>query len=271
MSIFSVLDKFLTEIRLDKTLWVAYSGGLDSQVLLYAAAMLLAEKKQLPRLQAVHVHHGWHAQADNWAKQCLSFCKVFNITGHVVRVDTSSLPGESKEAVARAARYQALGDCLAPGDYLLTAHHQNDQAETLLLQLFRGAGIKGLSCMPKITSFAQGWHVRPFLNITRTELQAFAEQEQLTWIEDDSNQNKDFDRNYIRHEIMPGIQQRWPAVTKTLARVTIHCAEAQSLLQAMAVEDFKLIEGTAKKLSITQLKTLNEARQRNDINNWQQT
>lgn len=248
-----------------KRFWLAYSGGVDSHVLLHALANL---PEKLP-LSAVYVNHGWHPQASLWGEHCVKTCDELGINCKIIAVDAKPQAGQSPEAVARAARYAALAELMAPGDCLLTAHHQDDQAETLLLQLFRGAGIKGLAAMPTLTSFAQGYHLRPLLPVSRAELLAYAQHHQLVWIEDESNANLRFDRNFIRQQLLPTIQQRWPAVASTLARTASHCAEAAELLDIIAIEDLENITGShSNTLSITKLLSLNVAQRHNVIRYW---
>jgi tRNA(Ile)-lysidine synthase len=152
--------------------------------------------------------------------------------------------GQSPEAAARMARYQAFAKLLQPGDYLLTAHHQDDQAETFLLQLLRGAGLKGLASMPIGKSFAQGYHLRPLLSYSRSELLIYAKEHKLVWIEDESNFNTHFDRNFIRHQVMPLLQQRWPAAASTVARAAKHLAEASELQEWLANSELTKITGS---------------------------
>lgn len=262
------LKTYLSNFQTAPQIWIAYSGGLDSSVLLHAMAKLASQEK-IGVLKAVHINHGWHADAENWAEQCRHICEQLKIPCHVITVNAQSTRGESPEACARAARYAAFTSLISPGDYLLTAHQQDDQAETLLLQLFRGAGVKGLSSMPALIGFTTGYHLRPLLNFTRKELEDYAQQNKINWIEDDSNKNLRFDRNLIRHELMPHIQQRWPQVTTTLARAADHCAEAEILLQQLAQEDLLKVQGTQPNtLSINKLLMLNKARWQNVFRHW---
>jgi len=246
-------------------LWIAYSGGLDSHLLLYALAQLRPQFE----LRAVHIHHGLHAQADNWAKHCQEVCQVLEIACEVKRVKVRLAPRESLEANARSARYDAIGQLLAPGDVVLTAQHADDQAETLLLQLLRGAGVAGLAAMPPISRLAKGWLVRPLLAYTRAQLQDYARQANLHWIEDSSNADTRFARNFLRHEIMPLLQQRWPRVSHILSRSARHQAEADELLQILAEEDLQTCKGrTPEQLFLPALSRLKPVRQRNVLRFW---
>ncbi|SMF94672.1 tRNA(Ile)-lysidine synthase [Methylomagnum ishizawai] len=213
--------------------WIAYSGGLDSRVLLRLCAEL-ARVSQDFRCTAVHVHHGLQAAAEHWAEQCRTTCEAEGVAFRLLRVDARPRPGQSPEEAARAARYQTLATLMATGDTLLTAQHRDDQAETLLLQLLRGAGLPGLAAMPERAAFGPGFLTRPLLDHGRAELRDYAEKLELDWLEDPSNRDLGYDRNFIRHRILPVLAERWPAVGATLSRSARHCAEAQATLAALA-------------------------------------
>ena len=202
--------------------WVlALSGGLDSKVLLHALAN---SDTSLP-VRAIHINHNLHAESYQWVHDCAHFCAVLKIPFATYDVNARAKAGESPEAAARNARYAALQQALAANEVLCLAHHQNDQAETLLLQLIRGAGLKGLSAMPTIKMLAQYRVLRPMLALPRSVILNYAKQYRLTWIEDPSNQEQCYDRNFIRHTILAQLQQRWPSVCATLAR-TAQCVQA---------------------------------------------
>ena len=259
------LEYLLKQYPSSACFWVAYSGGLDSQVLLHALSRLLPKK----RLRALHVNHGWHVDSTRWAAICLQTCEKLNTPCEVITIDPHPKPGESLEAYARVARYNALARKIPLGDFLLTAHHRNDQAETLLLQLLRGSGLKGLASMPFCQEFSKTYLLRPLLNFTRVELHRYAQEHQLTWIEDDSNKDLRFNRNYIRHQVLPLIQQRWPQADKTIARAAANLAEAQSLLNEIAHQDWSLLKGPASNiLIISSLQKLNTYRRTNVLRYW---
>jgi tRNA(Ile)-lysidine synthase len=275
------LLSFLSEIKPSQRILIAYSGGLDSHVLLHALANV-ADSTSHQKLIALHVNHGWSSQAKNWELHCQSECEKLHIHCKIISINANKEKGKSLEALAREARYSAFANEMENGDYLLTAHQQDDQAETLLLQLFRGAGFKGLASMPFITPFAKGFHARPLLPFTREELHLYAKQNQLAWIEDDSNVNTRFDRNYLRHEIMPLIKKRWPSVAHSLSRTAAHCAEGAALLENLAKEDFQKIISTGNSgasrissrsagiaaLPLSPLLDLNIAKQRHVLRYW---
>jgi tRNA(Ile)-lysidine synthase len=154
------------------------------------------------------------------------------------------------------------------GDCLLTAHHQDDQAETLLIQLLRGAGPRGLAAMPAFANFQHGWHARPLLAYSRDELLDYAQQAQLSWIDDESNSDTRFDRNFLRHEIMPRLKSRFPAMASTLSRSAGLCAEAAELLANMAADDLSRVRLDEDSVSVSSLQIMGEVRARNLLHQW---
>jgi tRNA(Ile)-lysidine synthase len=261
------LKNFCEQHGCERTYWIAYSGGLDSHVLLHLFARL---KKIFPlRLKAVHINHSLSPNAGAWQLHCTSICRELNIELVHVTVQAKAQAGASPEETARDKRYEVLSGLLTPNDLLLTAHHQDDQAETLLLQLLRGAGPKGLAAMPTIKLCGVGWQARPLLAFTRAELLAYATTHPLVWIEDESNNDLHFSRNYLRREVMPLLKTRWPSVTDTFARVASHCAEMQALCDEMGAADLAAAAGsTAQTLSVSYLLTLSPARQRQVLRMW---
>ncbi|MDR3492804.1 MAG: tRNA lysidine(34) synthetase TilS [Gammaproteobacteria bacterium] len=253
------VEEFYLAHGSEPTYWLAYSGGLDSHVLLHLFAEL---KKTHPiNLCAVHVNHGLSAYADDWVMHCKNTCEQLNVKFVHYTVNAQASVGESPEEVARESRYAVFSALLAPNDLLLTAHQQDDQAETVLLQLLRGSGPKGLSAMPAIKAFSKGFHARPLLDYTRADLTLYARENQLEWIEDESNLNTHFSRNYLRHKIIPLLKEQWPQLTKTFGRTAEHCAEAQALLNSMAEQDLEFCRGQAvNTLSVEKLLTLPAAR-----------
>ena len=213
--------------------WVAYSGGIDSHVLLH---LLAGWRARLPGvLGAVHVNHQLQQQSGDWELHCRAVCEELGLGFQALQVAARPRRGESPEAAARSARYRGLSEWLPPGAVLVTAQHLDDQAETLLLQLLRGSGVHGLAAMPAMTVLGAGLHQRPLLGVTRAQLRRYAESHRLDWIDDPSNTDTAFDRNYLRHEIMPRLKARWPAAGATLSRSAAHCAEAVTAGRADAV------------------------------------
>lgn len=246
---------------------VAYSGGLDSHVLLHAVSVK-REDLEAKEVIAVHVNHGLSENASEWSAHCAAQCEQLGITFVCVDVNATPDAGESPEAAAREARYLALADLVKEGDCLLTAHHQDDQAETLLIQLLRGAGPRGLAAMPLISDFKPGWHARPLLGIERKELETYAKENSLSWVDDESNFDTGYDRNYLRHEIMPIIKKRFPAAASTLSRASSLCAEASVLLANTAREDFQSAVIGGNRFSANALYELGEIRVRNVLHQW---
>ncbi len=247
-------------LRPSQKLLLAFSGGLDSRVLLELLAVLRPDIGF--ELSAMHVHHGLSPNADDWAKFCSDTCAALNIPIQIAHVNVSKRSGLGVEAAARDARYQAL--LSADADYVVLAHHQDDQAETLLLQLLRGAGAKGLSGMA--IQDAQRRLLRPLLDVSRAELLAFAQQQHLQWITDESNDDISYDRNYCRHEILPILEKRFPAAKQTLARSASHLAEAAALLDELAQIDAGQIDTGQLDLSV--LASLSEPRAKNLLRWW---
>jgi len=247
----------------DKAIWVAYSGGVDSHVLLH----LLATNKQLPkaRLHAIHIDHGLHAESVRWAEHCAEVATSLGVDFHCHRVAVSGIADTGLEAAARQARYQAIAEELSENDIVLTAQHQEDQAESLLLQLLRGAGPKGLSAMAGSSSLGQGQLMRPFLGVNQSAIKAYAACHQLHWLDDPSNDDQQFNRNYIRHAVWPVIVQRWPSAASTLSRSAEHCAESESLLSELAELDLAhlAVADGVNYLPVSGLLTLSRARCRN--------
>lgn len=186
-------------------------------------------------------------------------------------MDARAKTGESPEAAARAARYGALKNVIQPGMCLLTAQHQDDQVETVLIQLLRGAGAAGLSAMPECNEFGKGWHARPLLNVSQRAIHAYAEQHQLKWVEDPSNQLPHYDRNFLRQGIMPKLKQRWPSVNKTLGRFARQQAENNALLEELALTDLATLQQTDGSIQLAALRQLSSARARNALRYWIKT
>lgn len=244
--------------------WIGYSGGLDSHVLLHLCARL----QQNGRFAAVHVHHGLQPQAESWAESCAEICAKLGLPFQLLRVNAKPQPGASPEEVARNARYAAFAELLGDNnEALLTAQHADDQAETLLLQLLRGAGLAGLAGMPDSMPLGRGKLLRPLLAWSRSDIQAYAKNHGLHWIEDPSNQDISFDRNFVRHQVMPLLVSRWPSAGSTLARSAQHCAEAQQQLNRLA-DDLLLAADRDNRLSVAQLCQWQAPEQRLVLRHW---
>lgn len=242
---------------------VAYSGGLDSHVLLH-----LMQSCRL-NCRAIYIEHGLQTASEPWAEHCAAACTELNIPFQSIRVNAQPDKGESVEASARTARYQALAEQMQTGEILLTAQHLQDQSETLLLQMLRTAGPAGLAAMPLIKSFATGLHIRPLLSVDRTELEAYAQLHQLIWVEDPSNKDQRYDRNFFRQTIFPLLKKRWPSINRTLSNVCNLQAEAAELINDLAAIDAKTVID-ANRLTISELIKLSASRQRNIVRYWLQ-
>lgn len=208
---------------------VGFSGGLDSTVLLHAATRVAVAADF--DLTALHVHHGLSQNADAWAESCAVVCRTLRIPLTVIKVDVPKVSGEGPEAAARRLRHSALGEATA--DWILLAHHADDQAETLLHNLLRGAGVRGAAGMP----ITRGRVLRPFLGLARTALLQYAQAHRLTWVEDESNADRRFTRNFLRAEVLPVIASRFPRVGQQLAAAAGRFGEADALLEDLAHMD----------------------------------
>ncbi|AKC85919.1 tRNA lysidine(34) synthetase TilS [Pseudoxanthomonas suwonensis] len=246
---------------------VAYSGGLDSTVLLHG----LAARPDLHArgLRAVHVHHGLQAQADAWAAHCRRQAAELGIAFETLRVNIARDAGQGLEAAAREARYAALSAVLAPGDVLVTAHHLDDQAETFLLRALRASGPEGLGSMRPLRPLGQAWQWRPLLSQPREALLAHAQAHGLSWIEDPSNALPDPDRNFLRLQVLPLLRTRWPHASTSLARSAALCAQTDALL---AQEDKALLRihtgDDARTLRVPALKALPAERRARLLRHW---
>jgi tRNA(Ile)-lysidine synthase len=251
---------------------VALSGGLDSTVLLHLLVRL-REREALPPLSAVHVHHGLQAIADTWPAHCQSLCDELGVPLRIERVQVDG--GASLERAAREARYAAFERQLGQGEILLTGQHRDDQTETLLFRLLRGAGVRGLAGMPAARRLAEGWLVRPLLRVPRAQLETYARQHDLRWVEDPSNADTGLARNFLRREVLPALARHWPQAGASLARTAEHMREAEQLLAELAEQDLAAARGSGAfdwlnlpSMQLQPLIALSEARQRNALRHW---
>ncbi|MCL8299456.1 tRNA lysidine(34) synthetase TilS [Pseudomonas mosselii] len=252
--------------------YVAFSGGLDSTVLLHQLADY-TRNHPAPPLRAIHVHHGLQAAADAWPDHCRAVCAALGVELDVLPVQVA--PGASLEQAARNARYDAFEKRLGLGEVLFTGQHRDDQAETLLFRLLRGAGLRGLSAMPQQRPLGQGSLVRPVLGLSRQQLQTYADMHGLVWVDDPSNSDTAFARNFLRGEVFPILRQRWPQAEANLARSAEHLGEAMGLLDELAASDLAIACDNAPlpwlelySLSLEVLAAMSPARQRNALQFW---
>ena len=245
---------------------IAYSGGMDSHVLLHLCAI---DNQLKAKITAIYVNHGLQDEAESWSKHCEQVCGNLGVKFLSLKADAKAKSGESPEEAARNARYAALKPLLAEADVLLVAQHADDQLETVLLQLFRGSGLKGLSGMPPSMAFGKGKVIRPLLEVPKAEIIAYATTHGLKWIEDPSNQHTNFDRNFLRNDIVPLLKGRWPTLEKTVSRSAKHCADVEGLLAGLAGESLKVVLNPVDNtLSIRQLQGFPYLQQALLIRQW---
>lgn len=247
-------------------LLAAFSGGLDSCALLHA----LAQDADVRRhgLRAIHIHHGLHPAADDWARHCEAFCRTLDIPLQVVHVHVER-DGEGLEAAARRARYLAFAQAMDECEVLATAHHLDDQAETFLLRALRASGPEGLAAIRRWRRFAHGWHWRPLLDVSRKTLAGYAQAHGLAWIDDPSNADIHHDRNFLRHQVLPLLRQRWPQAEAAFARSADLMAEAAELLEegdAQALATVRTADPQA--LSVAPLERLARGRRARVLRRW---
>lgn len=258
------LEKFQQQFPQIKRYLVGFSGGIDSLACLHRFAQLPLNGELL----ACHINHQLSPQARTWQQHCEQFCHQYHIEFITSNILLNA-QGESLEAQARQYRYQEFAKHLTPETVLITAHHQQDQAETILMRLCRGAGVKGLAGMRVITPFAASIHWRPLLNLAKQDILNYALQHELTWIEDESNGSLAFDRNFFRHEIFPKLHARWPSVVASINRVGDNCQQTDALLVEIGEQDREYCTVTRSNcLSLSKLKQLSYRRRLNCLREW---
>ncbi|WP_312985924.1 tRNA lysidine(34) synthetase TilS [Atlantibacter sp.] len=244
---------------------VAFSGGLDSTVLLHQMAALRQQNDL--QLRAVHIHHGISAFADEWVAHCQAICERWAVPLEVVRV-TLQNDGSGIEAQARSARYAAFAQIIQPAEALVTAQHLDDQCETVLLALKRGSGPAGLAAMPETLPFGDNILLRPLLNTSREALEAYAQAHQLTWIDDDSNQDDRYDRNFLRLRVLPLLQARWPHFARSAARSAALCGEQEALLDELLADELMSLTTPEGSLTIAPLNEVSQVRRNALLRRW---
>lgn len=247
--------------------WVALSGGLDSCVLLHALVHL-----DLPvQIRALHVNHQISPNANAWQQHCADLCERLNVPFTAERVHVENR-GRGIEDAAREERYRVFERHIGANDALLTAHHANDQAETLLLRLLRGTGPRGLAAMAQQRPLASGILHRPLLAFSRADLEVYAKAQGLSWVNDESNANDDYDRNYLRNQVMPLLSERWPSFPQKWQQTADLCAEYELLVGELADEDLSRAgitpELVGTSLSLMYLQEISLVRRNNLIRAW---
>ncbi len=275
---------WLEHLQQYKKIWIGFSGGLDSSVLLHELAHT---DLFVGKVVAVHVNHGLSPHANDWQRHCEEVCVKLGVPfiNHVIKIPTYS----NLEEQARLARYGIFESIIESTDCFLLAHHRHDQAETILLHLFRGTGIDGLAAMPAIRQLGAGRLIRPLLDFTRTELESYAVTHRVSFIEDESNLNLAYSRNYIRHRVLPMLQEKWPNVVRNISSCANHCQEAKENLDQLAyidcselrrdsllnpmvslsnMENKKIVSDLQAKLCIDSLPRENQSRMINVLRVW---
>jgi tRNA(Ile)-lysidine synthase len=253
-----------------RRLWVALSGGLDSCVLLHLLAGL---RPRLP-VQVLHINHQLSPHADKWQAHCEHLAASYGFPFVCETVEVIGA-GRGLEMAAREARYAAFERHVEQGDMLLLAHHRDDQAETLLLRLLRGTGLRGMGVMAAVRALGSGLAARPLLEHPRARLRAYALSEGLQWVEDESNQEVDFDRNYLRHEVLPLLEKRWPDFTRRWAETARLARDNERLLREYAAGDLNAADRRQERLgqsvALGYLFGLTELRRNALLRHWVQT
>jgi len=265
------------------SLVVAFSGGVDSVVLLHALSSLLSTESTDPfsrkntspdfDLSAIHVNHQLQPQADEWQSFCIAFCEKLNIPIKCVVINASPVHDEGPEAAARNARYAAFKRCLGDNDILLTGHHLDDQIETVFLHMLRGTGVSGAAGIRPVSDFQSSCNstylARPMLRFSREQIEAYANAQNLLWVEDPSNHESHYDRNFLRHNVLPVIATRWPSYRQTINRFSQNMVEARALFHEIAVQDFKhAFDARESTLDIDVLRELSLPRLNNVLRYW---
>ena len=261
------LSEHLNKFNKANYLYVGYSGGLDSHVLLHVIIKLIGKK----RITAVHVNHQLSSNSDIWQKHCEDRCLEIGVD-IICKTVSIKNRGTGIEDAARNARYSVFEKLLKKNDLLILAHHADDQIETMLFRLFRGSGIKGMSGMPISRLLGNGELFRPLLPFFRRDLESYASANQINWIEDDSNLDIAFDRNFIRHKLIPTINERWPNSSFKLNRSANIFAESDFLINILAQKDFKIVKEVSERvgwsISIDKLNGFEIIRQKNILRYW---
>ncbi len=266
-SLYQHFTQILTAYYKPKTKVVlAFSGGVDSRLLL--ELLRLFQQDHTISCHAVYVHHGLSDYADDWAEKCQLWATQASIPFSVERVNLDIHSGESIELLAREARYQALAKYVDSGDLLLTGQHADDQLETFLLALKRGSGPKGLSCMAESTPFSIGTLIRPLLTTRREQIEEIARSLNLEWVEDESNQDTRYDRNFLRHNVVPELSQRWPSIHQAVQRSASLCAQQETLLDELLNDVFYRALQADLSLDVTELASHSELARRRLIRMW---
>jgi tRNA(Ile)-lysidine synthase len=245
---------------------LALSGGIDSMVLLHLLVRLRHERPDFS-VRAVYIHHGLSANADAWGAHCRQICQEWQVPFQQVNV-TVDAEDVGIEAGARRARYQVFQQQLAADEVFVTAQHLDDQCETFLLALKRGSGPAGLSAMAPIQPFTDTWHIRPLLNVSRSQIERYAREHDLSWVEDESNNDDRYDRNFLRLNVLPIVQQRWPHFSRSVARSAALCAEQEQLLDELLADQLSELINTDGAIAIEPLASMSDVKRQALLRRW---
>lgn len=274
----TAVDSFLFNIKSPSVIYVALSGGLDSTVLLHALNEAIQNQNDRFKLKAIYVDHGLQSESNEWSVHCQQVCDNLGVEFVSLKIELGSFSRKGLEAIARTERYKAISEVIdgassSSKPYLVTGHHQRDQVETLLLNLFRGAGVNGLAAMPfcKENYSDSGFvfkHCRPLLQVPYRELAKYSEYYQLTYINDQTNQDTQFRRNFVRHDVLKVIESSWPDVQTSISNTASHMQEASELLDNYAQ---KSLADTNSSCCFIRLRNIQEVpwiEQKNTIRFW---
>ncbi|MFK8028268.1 MAG: tRNA lysidine(34) synthetase TilS [Gammaproteobacteria bacterium] len=264
--ILNTLRDSLSHIDVNISICIAYSGGIDSSVLLHASHVVC--KQTGHSLKVIHIDHQLHEDSQQWSQHCIEQCRLFDIQIETICVDLKPFDHHGVEGAAREARYQAFETVLNKDDVLFTAHHADDQIETVLLQLFRGSGVNGLAGCAQTREIGDALLVRPLLKISRQDIEHYAEQHKLQWLDDPSNHSLVHDRNYLRHEVMPLLHARWPGLRETMARSSQWQGESSDMLAELAELDVADVLESDNSLKLESLRKFDNARLKNILREW---
>ncbi|HEY5666743.1 MAG TPA: tRNA lysidine(34) synthetase TilS, partial [Gammaproteobacteria bacterium] len=257
-------DRFQTAVAREpfagRRVVVALSGGLDSTLLLHA----FRRANVAAPLVAMHVDHGLHADSADWSAHCAELADSLGVALTTRKLELEPQPGQSVEAVAREARYRVFAESLGPGDVLVTAHHADDQLETVLLRMLRGTGVRGLTAIHALGRLGDGWLARPLLPFTRAELEAEARRRGLRWLEDPTNVDTRFDRNFLRADVLPALRERWPKAGVMASRLALQMTEAETVLDEIAAADLGAAE-SLDRIPLALLTSLSDSRLNNAL------
>lgn len=263
----ALLNQIIKTIGYAHRILVGFSGGLDSTVLLHALVKLRQTVMLNLNIRAVYIHHGLNDKANEWAIHCQKICCDLQVVFYSQRVYIDQTK-KGIEASARDVRYQAFREILLPEEILVLAQHLDDQAETFLLALKRGSGPAGLSAMPISIPFADSYLIRPLLLFSRQQLVIYAQKNTLRWIEDNSNQDQRYDRNFLRLTIIPNLNRRWPHFSQAVARSTSLCAEQESLLNELLQDYLTQLVTAEGSLQLDALATYSEIKRNAILRRW---